>query len=231
LPKLVPFPTFRGKQVLEIGCGAGYDAFEFMRNGADYTGIDLVPENPNRVRKHLGYFGFEPRVLEADAESLPFEDETFDVVFSNGVLMSTPDMDRAFREANRVLRRGGEFYLTVYNRDSVFYWLSVVLFDHVLRGGFLNRSLAERRSLIEYTTSKERPLVDVYSRRQVVEKLEEAGFHPVATRVRKLVAEDLPGIPLVGRLWPYVPQRWFDELAKRWGWYVVARARRPSRPA
>ncbi|MDE3059221.1 MAG: class I SAM-dependent methyltransferase, partial [Bacteroidota bacterium] len=55
LDELIPFRLFRGKQVLEIGCGVGYDALDFCKNGADYIGIDLTPENPERCRKHLSF--------------------------------------------------------------------------------------------------------------------------------------------------------------------------------
>ena len=134
--EVVPFASFRGKRVLEIGCGAGYDAYELMRNGADYTGVDITPENPERVRQHLAPYGFEPRVMQADAECLPFPDASFDVVFSNGVLHHTPDMPKAFREVARVLAPGGSFWVILYHKTSVFYWLKLFLTDQVLRGGF-----------------------------------------------------------------------------------------------
>src|SRR5271170_4985229 len=72
LTELVPFSSFAGKGVLEIGCGAGYDAYEICRRRAHYVGIDIAPENPPRARKHLSAYGLEPRLLEADAETLPF---------------------------------------------------------------------------------------------------------------------------------------------------------------
>ena len=227
LPALVPFSTFVGKRVLEIGCGAGYDAYEFMRHGADYTGIDIAPENVDRVRMHLAHFGFRPQVMEADAENLPFADGTFDIVYANGVLHHTPDMPRSFREAFRVLRPGGEFYVVVYNRNSIYYKLSLALVEQLLKGGFRERSLRTRLAMVEYSTSDELPLVQVHSPRQVRAILAEAGFKPVATAVRKLVAMDLPSLPYVRRLWSRIPQSWLDRLGNRWGWYVIARARRP----
>jgi ubiquinone/menaquinone biosynthesis C-methylase UbiE len=227
LPEVVPFASFRGQRVLEVGCGAGYDAYAFLLNGADYTGIDITPENPERVRAHLGFYGLTPNVMEADAENLPFEDESFDVVFSNGVLMSTPDMPKAFREAFRVLRPGGAFYATIYNANSSFYRLNVVLIDHIAKGGWRKRSLTERRSMIEYTTSDQLPLVDVYTRKQLGRLLREVGFGHLDLKVRKMVASDMPAVPIVQRLWPHVPQPWLDTLGKRWGWYICFEAHKP----
>jgi SAM-dependent methyltransferase len=227
LPDVIPFASFAGKQVLEIGCGAGYDAYELTRNGADYTGIDITPENPERVRKHLAYYGFEPNVIEADAEALPFDDASFDVVYSNGVLHCTPDMPRAFREALRVLRPGGEFYLSVYNRDSIVYWLNLGLTEQFLKGGFRKQSLKTRLAMVEHTTSDQLPLVNVYSARQLRSILRDAGFAPASTKIRKLVAEDLPWLPGLTRVWRRIPQRWLDQVGRKWGWYVWAHARKP----
>jgi ubiquinone/menaquinone biosynthesis C-methylase UbiE len=222
LPEVVPFPTLRGKDVLEIGCGAGYDALTFLRNGAHYTGIDITPENPERVRSHLSHYGLDANVLEADAEMLPFEDEQFDVVYSNGVLHHTPNMSRALEESHRVLRQGGELYVSVYNRNSVFYLLTLALTDQILRGGVLKRSLKERLSMIEDTGSDELPLVNVYSARRLRALLRSAGFGAVTTVVRKLVPEDFPPIPVVARLWARLPQPWLDVVGRRAGWYVWA---------
>ncbi len=87
-----------------MGCGAGFDAYRFMDSGARYTGVDITPENIERTKTHLGFYGFSPTVVQADAEHLPFSDATFDIVFSNGVLHHTPDMRAAFAEAFRVLK-------------------------------------------------------------------------------------------------------------------------------
>lgn len=226
--EVVPFASFADRRVLEVGCGAGYDAYELMRNGAIYTGIDLTPENPERVRRHLAPFGFEPDVRVADAEAMPFEDGSFDDAFSNGVLHHTPRMDAAFAEVFRVLRPGGRFFVILYHRDSVFHWLKLFLTDQVLRGGFWRRTLAERRSMIEFTTSGELPLVNVYSRGQVKRYLRAAGFEVSRVRVRKLVAEDLPDISFLKPLWERIPQRLLDRVGRLWGWYVIAEARKPG---
>src|SRR3546814_9176077 len=85
LSDVVPFDEMRDRAVLEIGFGPGYDALSFLQAGADYHGIDLTPENIERTRKHLGYYGFEPDVRQGDAEHLPHPDGTFDIVYSNGL--------------------------------------------------------------------------------------------------------------------------------------------------
>ena len=226
LYEIVPFNTFQDKRVLELGCGAGYDAYEFMRNGANYTGIDLTPENPIRVIKHLSYFGYKPNVMEGDAEALLFHEASFDIVFSNGVLHHTPNMQATFNEAFRVLSRDGAFWVILYHKNSIFFWLTLFLFDHILRLGFLKRSFKERLSMIEYTSSGALPLVNVYTKNQVKEHLLKAGFLVENLWVRKLVKEDLPSIPLLRRLYKYIPKSTLDYFGSYFGWYIIAKARK-----
>jgi ubiquinone/menaquinone biosynthesis C-methylase UbiE len=224
LVELILFPSFSGKRVLELGCGAGYDAYQFCRNGADYTGIDIAPENPERVKKYLSFYGYAPKLTEGDAENLPFEDESFEVVFSNGVLHHTPDIEKSLDEAHPVLGHHGEFYVIVYHKNSIFYWIALLLYDHLLRLGFIKRGFKERLSMIEYTTSNELPLVNVYTRRGLKRMLRKSGFAVESIWVRKLVKEDLPAIPFMGRLWRYIPQPWLDFVGRYLGWYVIAKA-------
>lgn len=224
---LVPFASFRGKRVLEVGCGAGYDAYEISRNGARYTGIDIAQENAGRTREHLGIFGLEPRVAAADAEALPFRDASFDVVFSNGVLHHTPDMERSFREIRRVLAPGGEFFVVLYHRDSIFHWLNMWLADHVILGGWRRRTFKERLSMVESATSDAvRPLVNVYSRSQLRSILARAGFRVEKVAVRKLVRAEFPYTYGAGILWDRISEKWLERLSLYFGWYVFARARK-----
>jgi SAM-dependent methyltransferase len=224
--ELVPFAQFRQKKVLELGCGAGFDAYAFCQQGADYTGIDLTPENPARTQTHLGFYGLVPKVLVGDAELLMFADQQFDVAFSNGVLHHTPDIRKSFQETWRVLKHGGEFWVILYHKHSIFYWINLWLVDHLLYGGFLKRTFQQRLSMIEYTTSNALPLVNVYSRQELADRLTETGFQVESTWVRKLVKEDLPYLPVVHRFYRYLPQPWLDFIAKAFGWYLIAKARK-----
>ena len=111
-----PFAILRprsGDRVLDVGCGCGLDVFvagHLAGRAGRAVGIDITPEMlelPRRLlgRGPLGNLEF----LEADVESLPFDDGEFDLVISNGALNLAPDKDRAFRELHRVLRPGGTF--------------------------------------------------------------------------------------------------------------------------
>ncbi len=222
--ELIDFPAYKDKKVLELGCGAGYDAYEFCRNGAKYTGIDLAPENIARTKKHLFFYGLKPVVLEGDAENLVFGDKNFDLVFSNGVLHHTPDITKSFEEAFRVLKWGGELWVIVYNRNSIVYWINLFLCSHILRLGFLKQSFANRLSMIEYTTSTELPLVNVYTRKKIRKLLKGAGFTVDNIWVRKLVHDDLPCRTCLGGFYKMIPQSLLDMAGRIFGWYIIAKA-------
>lgn len=103
----------RGERVLDAGCGAGFDTFVsslLVGSTGFAAGTDLCPEMLERPRRALA--SWEPRNVEfraASVTSLPYDDASFDVVTSNGVLNLIPDKDAAFREIARVLKPGGTF--------------------------------------------------------------------------------------------------------------------------
>ena len=226
--EIVRFEAFKGKKVLEVGCGAGYDAYMFCKNGADFTGIDITPENVEITKKHLSYFGYTPTILEMDAEEVSFE-EKFDFVYTFGVLHHVLNIRKALARIREVLQEHGEILVIVYNKNSVFYWLRIFLRDWVLRMGFLRETLGQSLSKIEYTTSSERPYVRVYTMRGICGMLRDCGFDVINTKVRKFTKEDVPGIPGLRRLYKYIPQSMLDSIGRHWGWYLCVKARKRER--
>jgi len=114
------FPRWHGKKVLEVGVGAGTDFLQWIRSGAIGYGIDLTPNGIRHTRERLKVYGFDAkRLMVADAETLPFHDNSFDLVYSWGVIHHSPDTVRALREIIRVTRPGGRCKVMVYNRHSL----------------------------------------------------------------------------------------------------------------
>lgn len=115
------FTRHHGQKVLEVGVGAATDFLQWVRAGARAHGIDLTEEAVEHARRRLAVYGLEAEeVRVADAENLPFPDDTFDLVYSWGVIHHSPDPMRALREIVRCTRPGGEVKVMVYNRRSLY---------------------------------------------------------------------------------------------------------------
>jgi 2-polyprenyl-3-methyl-5-hydroxy-6-metoxy-1,4-benzoquinol methylase len=141
IPAFASFAEAKGKQVLEIGCGNGADGAMFASHGARYTGVDLTAEAVDATRQHFAVEGLDGRFQQENAEQLSFADDSFDVVYSFGVLHHTPSPYRAVSEVHRVLKPGGVARIMLYHRNSFNHYVRIlgymrarVLLEIVTRG-------------------------------------------------------------------------------------------------
>jgi SAM-dependent methyltransferase len=123
LPKLIDFDGYRGRRVLDVGCGAGTDLVRFARGGAVATGVDVSPSAIALARENFRLQGLAADLREADAEHLPFPDGSFDLVYAHGVVQYAANGQAVVNECRRVLAPGGEAIFQVYNRVS---WLNAL---------------------------------------------------------------------------------------------------------
>ena len=226
MAEVLRYSESRDRDVLDVGSGQGIDACEYASRGARAVGIDLTPRHVELATLHLAASGLAASFVEGDAETMPFPDESFDLVSSNGVLHHTPNIGAALAECMRVLRPGGTFTAILYNRQSFHYWATQVLDRGLLRGAlFREGSMAAVLSASVEAGSElgARPLVRVYSTREVRAMLESAGFGSVEVFKRHFLPGD---VPLTGRL--RLPNRLLRGLGRLGGWYVIGRGRKPA---
>ena len=119
------FRKHAGEHVLEIGCGTGCDLLQFARHGANAVGIDITPGHLRLARERVGNIA---QVFHGDGTEIPFEDGSFDYVYSHGVLHHLDQPQRMVQEIFRVLRPGGRFNVHVYARWS--YWPVLLMLKH-----------------------------------------------------------------------------------------------------
>lgn len=121
-PEILSFAGFdkhRNQKVLEIGLGLGADHQKWAEAGAILYGVDLTKRAVEHTNRRFKLLGLHSHLQSADAEHLPFPDEFFDVVYSWGVLMCTPDTPKAIREVYRVLKPGGIAKIMIYHKYSM----------------------------------------------------------------------------------------------------------------
>jgi SAM-dependent methyltransferase len=242
IPIAADFAGARSLQVLEIGCGLGTDGAQFAEAGADYTGVDLTDAAVDLARKRFELFGLSGQFRTADAENLDFPSESFDLVYSHGVLHHTPETAKAIGEIHRVLRPGGRAVVMLYHRDSYNYrvnismlrragahllrWSPGVKVVHLITGEPLD-SLREHAKLLHtekqsYLQAEEflsqntdgagNPLARVYSRDEARELFK--NFSKVTLKTYFL---NKRWLPVIGNL---LPRALEARLASRWGWHL-----------
>jgi len=163
IPTFADFESAKDKKVLEIGVGLGADHQRFAEAGADLYGIDLTERAVEHTAQRLKLFGLSSRLTVGDAENLGFDNQSFDWVYSWGVLHHSPDTPRAIQEVFRVLKRGGVAKVMIYHKWSmvgVMLWLRYALLagkpwrslrsvyaEHLESPGTKAYSIAEARQL------------------------------------------------------------------------------------
>jgi len=225
-PFIAEFAHFHqavGKDVLEIGVGMGADHLRWAREQPRrLIGVDLTPRAVAFTRERLALNGFEPRVLVADAETLPFPDASFEMVYSWGVLHHSPDPARAIREVHRVLRPGGRACIMIYQRHA--------LVGYMLWARYAFLAGKPWRSLDDiYAEHLESPGTHAYSIREARSLF--AGFSQVRISTRLSPGDLLTGaagqrhsgraLTLARRLWPRPLIR---ALLQRRGLFLIVEA-------
>ena len=119
------------ESVLDVATGSGNAALAAARRGADVVGVDYVPALLDRARQRATAEAVHATFLEGDAEALPFDDDTFDVVSSVFGSMFAPDQERTAAELVRVVRPGGRIGIVAHTPDGFIGNLFKVIAGHV----------------------------------------------------------------------------------------------------
>lgn len=246
VPTVAQFSEFRGKDVLEIGCSIATDGLEFARNGARYVGVDLTPKSIEMAKERFNLFGFPGTFEVANAETrLPFPDDSFDHIYSFGVIHHSPVPERIVREIYRVLRPGGTLTVMLYNRSSINYYIEIMLLRRIFKWclwpafmprllaavtGFDRWKLEGHREMLKKKLTKEQwismntdgpfcPLARVYDEREA------AMLFKDFANVRQEVWEfNVDHWSFVGKAIPVSVAKW---IGRHWGWHRMIYATKP----
>ena len=140
---IAPFDRLPHWDVLEIGVGSGSHGQLLAPHCRSYTGIDLTDYAISSTTRRFELFGIGGRILRMDAEHMDLPDDSFDYVWTWGVIHHSADTGRVLSEMRRVLRPGGRATVMVYHRSFVYTFIYTALFRGILGGGFRRHSLHE----------------------------------------------------------------------------------------
>lgn len=110
----------KGKKILEVGAGMGGDSVYLAKQGAFVTALDYTDEALDAIREHAKKGGVELSIKQGDTRQLPFKDESFDVVFHQGLLEHFRDPLAILKEHVRVLRIGGYLLVDVPQKYTTY---------------------------------------------------------------------------------------------------------------
>ncbi len=217
------FESARGLRVLEVGVGMGADYLEWLKAGANATGVDLSAASIERARQRCQQAGYQPDLRVADAEQLPFPGNSFDIVYSYGVMHHSPNTNQCIREAWRVLKPGGRARIMIYHHPSItgaMLWLRYGLlrgkslrqsvFDHLESPGTKTYTRAEALALFSSFTKVSSQLV--FSPGDLLLNEPSARFQ---SRFYKLI-------------WRVFPRWLVRKFGQNWGLFLLISAEKPA---
>ena len=227
IPGLAEFDRWKGKKVLEIGCGIGTDTINFARSGAQVTAVDLTEKSLEVARQRARVFGVQDRVrfFQANAEGLSeaVPVEPYDLVYSFGVIHHTPNPERVVEEIRKYVSPESTVKIMVYNRWS---WKVLWILFAYGKGQFwrLNRLVAD------YSEAELGcPVTYCYSRRAGRRLLEQHGFRVTGVTVDHIFPYSIPEYVQyqykVAWYFRWMPKALFRTLERAFGWHLCLTAK------
>lgn len=214
MSSIMEFDNYQGKKVLEIGGGLGTDLAQFAKSGADVTDIDFSVGHLRHAQRNFVLRDLSGDFHIGDAEALPYADNSFDLVYSNGVIHHTPQTQNVVDEILRVLRPGGKIICMVYAQNSLNFWLNVFFRYGIRRSELLDHSVNEIMSReVEVTSTGATPLVKVYTGDRLRKMFSK--FDNINIVKRQLVRAEVP------KFLRFVP---LNLLERFLGWNLIVKA-------
>ena len=194
------FENHPGEKVLEIGTGIGTDLIEYAKNGSKVYGIDLGPDQIDLTKLNFKLRNLDYEDLKVcSAENIEYEDETFDLVYSFGVLHHTPDTEKAISEIYRILKPDGQAIIMLYARGWKHYlkrcFIHGILLGKIIKHRFSWQALYDDISEVNGGS----PKTAIYTRKQVKKLFRQ--FPEIVIKKRRL-GEFIDYAPYKSRVLP-----------------------------
>ena len=210
IPAFTEFEKWRGKKVLEIGCGLGTAAVSFARAGADYTAVELSDESLKLARQRFEVYGLKGRFYSGNAEELSsvIPVEKYDLIYSFGVIHHAPHPEKIVAEVRKFMGPASEFRLMLYAKNS---WKNILI-----EAGF-DQPEAQSGCPIAFTYTQDevRALLQDYT---VTDIRQEHIFPYVVEKYVKYEYELQPWFKAM-------PKEMFRALEKALGWHMLITAK------
>lgn len=226
IPGFAEFERWRGKKVLEIGCGIGTDTVNFARNGARVTSVDLSEKSLELARKRVSVYGLEAQVqfYSGDAEQLSsfVPVEPYDLIYSFGVIHHTPRPEAVLGELRQYARPGTIVKIMVYHRRS---WKVAWILLTEGKGQFWKLPELVAKNSEAQTGC---PITYTYTRHEGRKMLARHGFHVLDVHVEHIFPYRIPDYVQYRYVKEFyihwMPPALFHALERQFGWHLCLTA-------
>jgi ubiquinone/menaquinone biosynthesis C-methylase UbiE len=189
-----------GKTVLELGCGIGMDTFSMAKKGLNVTALDLTEVGVRTAKNRFINNKISGSFLAGNAEMLPIKDNSFDYVYSFGVLHHAANTEKTITEVYRVLRSGGIAKIMLYHRHSI-------------------NELVHRITKVPFEEKDELcPVVRRFSTKEIETMFKQ--FSKIHLKLEYVFGEGY------GKLFSFTPRPIYNFLSKHWGWHIMITAKK-----
>jgi ubiquinone/menaquinone biosynthesis C-methylase UbiE len=225
--RFADFPRWKGKRVLEIGCGIGTDTINFARAGAQVTAVDLTERSLELARQRAEVFGLDDRIqfYQANAEELTsvVPVEKYDLVYSFGVIHHTPHPGNVLQQARQYMHSGSELQIMVYHKWS---WKTLWIMLRSSKGRFWKMD----ELIAKYSEAQTGcPVTFSYSRHSGKKLLEQEGFRVTDTWTDHIfpykISEYKEYRYVKEWYFRWMPASMFHALERAFGWHLCMTAK------
>lgn len=231
IPKFAEFNNWKGKSVLEIGCGIGTDSINFVRAGANLTIVELSDKSLEICKSRFDAFGLEANLIQGNSENLGHLlkqagiESKFDLIYSFGVIHHTEKPERIVKQVSELLKDDGEFRLMVYAKYSF------KLFDFMYQCDEVDFSKAD--AVIQYYAEAQPncPRALTYTFTDARELLKD--FHITSMKKDHIFKFDIPKYIekkyVVRDEFKNMSEEQFQEMCDEVGWHMLIKCRRKNK--
>lgn len=207
IPKFAEFEQWKGKRVLEIGCGIGTDAVNFARAGAKYTGVDLSSSSIELAKKRFEVYNLKGEFFQTNAENLDFLPGDYDLIYSFGVIHHSPNPQKIVEALRKLISPTGVLKIMLYAKHS---WKTFMI-----ESGF-DQPEAQTGCPIAFT----------YTREEVIDLLKEFEIESITQdHIFPYIVDDYINYRYRKQPWfASMPVEMFEILEKNLGWHMLITA-------
>jgi SAM-dependent methyltransferase len=206
IPEFAEFAKWKGKKVLEIGCGIGTDAVNFAKNGAEYTGIELSDRSLEITKERFKVYELNGTFFNLDAQNIEELSKVggdFDLIYSFGVIHHSPNPQKIIDNCLSLLKPGGTLKLMVYAENS---WKKMMI------DGGLDQYEAQANCPVAFTYSKE----EIHKMLKLFRNIDIHQDHIFPYKIPEYKQYKY----LKEEWFEHIPEKIFKVMEKKLGWHL-----------